>query len=99
MKAILIGHMIFCVLTIQDKPFTSTKSVLTEDIAFIQYTGATTGKPKGAMLLHRSIVANFTQINLWFSAQIKDMDKQVVISALPLYHIFSLTANLLTFFL
>lgn len=68
------------------------------DIAFIQYTGATTGHPKGAKLLHRNIVANIYQIYAVIGAQVADLDKQVVISALPLYHIFSLTANLFTFF-
>ena len=70
-----------------------------EDIAFIQYTGATTGHPKGAMLLHRNIVSNIKQIFAVLDAQVAEMDKQIVITALPLYHIFSLTANLYTFFL
>lgn len=69
-----------------------------DDIAFIQYTGATTGRPKGAVLLHRSIVSNIYQVNAWLEPQIHGLDKQVVIGALPLYHIFSLTANLFTFF-
>ena len=69
------------------------------DLAFIQYTGATTGKPKGAMLSHRNVVANYTQIHAWISPQIDGrLDEQVVIGALPLYHIFSLTSNLFTFF-
>jgi long-chain acyl-CoA synthetase len=68
-----------------------------EDIAFIQYTGATTGHPKGAMLLHRNIVSNIKQIFAVLDAQVAEMDKQIVITALPLYHIFSLTANLYTF--
>jgi len=68
------------------------------DIAFIQYTGATTGYPKGAVLLHRNIVANIYQIYEVIGNQVQDLDKQVIISALPLYHIFSLTANLFTFF-
>lgn len=69
-----------------------------EDIAFIQYTGATTGKPKGVMLLHRSIVSNLAEVRCWLDAQIKPLSNEVVIDALPLYHIFSLTANLFTFF-
>lgn len=72
--------------------------IMDTDLAFIQYTGATTGKPKGAMLSHRNIVANVTQVHAWMSKQIdNDMEHQVIISALPLYHIFSLTANLFTF--
>ena len=69
-----------------------------DDIAFIQYTGATTGSPKGAMLLHRSIVSNLDQIHPWLTGTVGTLDKEVVIDALPLYHIFSLTANLFTFF-
>lgn len=78
----------------QSKP----QVVTTSDLAFIQYTGATTGKPKGVMLSHYNIVANLAQIYAWLTPQVSDLDKQVVIDALPLYHIFSLTANLLTFF-
>lgn len=73
-------------------------NVVSEDIAFIQYTGATTGKPKGAVLLHRSIVSNLNQIHAWLTNTVGPLDKEVVIDALPLYHIFSLTANLFTFF-
>ncbi|MFN8770142.1 MAG: AMP-binding protein [Neisseriaceae bacterium] len=69
------------------------------DLAFIQYTGATTGQPKGAILTHRNIIANLTQINAWLNPQIGSLSKHVTISALPLYHIFSLTANLFAFFL
>ncbi len=72
--------------------------VISGDIAFLQYTGATTGRPKGAMLLHSNIVANILQIRLWIKPWAPDLDKQIVIDALPLYHIFSLTANLFTFF-
>lgn len=68
------------------------------DLAFLQYTGATTGKPKGAMLTHKNIVSNIRQIHSWIIPQTDDLSKQIVIDALPLYHIFSLTANLFTFF-
>jgi long-chain acyl-CoA synthetase len=73
-------------------------NVESKDIAFIQYTGATTGSPKGAMLLHSSIVSNLDQIHPWLTKTVGPIDKEVVIDALPLYHIFSLTANLFTFF-
>lgn len=69
------------------------------DLAFIQYTGATTGKPKGVMLSHANIVANLDQIYSWITPSIGDLSKQVAIAALPLYHIFSLTANLFAFLL
>ncbi len=68
------------------------------DTAFIQYTGATTGKPKGAILTHKNIVTNIKQVHMWLSQSVPDLGAQIVINALPLYHIFSLTANLFTFF-
>lgn len=69
-----------------------------EDVAFLQYTGGTSGTPKGVILLHKNIIANLMQINLWIQDIIKDYPHHIVINALPLYHIFSLSANLLTFF-
>ena len=67
-----------------------------EDLAFLQYTGGTTGVPKGAMLSHGNIVANLQQNAAWIGGHLKE-GEEVVITALPLYHIFSLTANCLTF--
>ena len=67
-----------------------------DDIAFLQYTGGTTGVAKGAMLTHGNMVANLQQTSAWLDALI-DVGKEKVITALPLYHIFSLTANCLTF--
>ena len=67
-----------------------------EDIAFLQYTGGTTGVAKGAMLTHRNIVANLLQARAWL-AQLDDDSQETIITALPLYHIFALTANCLTF--
>ena len=66
-----------------------------EDTAFLQYTGGTTGVAKGAMLTHRNIVANLLQARAWL-AQLDD-SREIIITALPLYHIFALTANCLTF--
>jgi long-chain acyl-CoA synthetase len=66
------------------------------DIAFLQYTGGTTGVAKGAMLTHRNLVANMQQAAAWVSANIKVGD-EIIITALPLYHIFALTANGLVF--
>jgi long-chain acyl-CoA synthetase len=63
-----------------------------KDIAFLQYTGGTTGIAKGAMLTHRNIIANILQAEAWFSP-VFERGKEVIITALPLYHIFSLTAN------
>ncbi|MBK8181448.1 MAG: long-chain-fatty-acid--CoA ligase FadD [Candidatus Competibacteraceae bacterium] len=67
-----------------------------DDLAFLQYTGGTTGVSKGAMLTHGNLVANLQQASAWLSPYIKS-GVEVVITALPLYHIFSLTANCLTF--
>ncbi len=66
------------------------------DIAFLQYTGGTTGVAKGAMLLHRNIVANLLQARAWLHPFMGDA-REVIITPLPLYHIFSLTANCLVF--
>jgi long-chain acyl-CoA synthetase len=63
-----------------------------DDIAFLQYTGGTTGVSKGAMLTHGNIVANVVQAQAWISPYFP-RDPQVVITPLPLYHIFALTAN------
>jgi long-chain acyl-CoA synthetase len=65
-----------------------------EDIAFLQYTGGTTGVSKGAMLLHRNILANIYQSEAWLLPSLKG-DLATIITALPLYHIFSLTVNCL----
>ena len=67
-----------------------------DDIAFLQYTGGTTGVAKGAMLLHRNIIANLLQARAWVKPFLGDA-RQVIITPLPLYHIFSLTANCLIF--
>jgi long-chain acyl-CoA synthetase len=66
------------------------------DIAFLQYTGGTTGVAKGAMLTHGNMVANMQQASAWLQNDIAE-GEEVIITALPLYHIFSLTANCLTF--
>jgi len=67
-----------------------------QDIAFLQYTGGTTGVSKGAILTNRNMVANMLQASEWIDSFIGH-DKGIIITALPLYHIFSLTANCLTF--
>ncbi len=66
------------------------------DIAFLQYTGGTTGVAKGAMLTHGNIVSNMIQARAWIRFLIDD-GKDIIFTALPLYHIFSLTANCLVF--
>src|SRR5690606_6649524 len=67
-----------------------------EDLAFLQYTGGTTGVAKGAMLTHRNVVSNMEQAAAWMSPFLKE-GEEAVITALPLYHIFSLTVNCLLF--
>ncbi len=66
-----------------------------EDIAFLQYTGGTTGVSKGATLVHRNLLANLEQSTAWVRPFLKESETQIIITALPLYHIFSLTANCL----
>ncbi|MBF7072504.1 long-chain-fatty-acid--CoA ligase FadD [Glaciecola sp. MH2013] len=66
------------------------------DIAFLQYTGGTTGVSKGAMLTHRSMVANLEQVSGTLESSVK-VGEDMVVTALPLYHIFALTSNCLTF--
>lgn len=74
----------------------SNVPVTHEDIAFLQYTGGTTGVAKGTILTHGNMVANVEQTSAWIGGTLKD-GEEVVITPLPLYHIFALTANLLTF--
>jgi long-chain acyl-CoA synthetase len=64
-----------------------------EDIAFLQYTGGTTGVSKGAMLTHGNLVANLLQVSSWVGTGLEE-GRETVIGALPLYHIFALTASL-----
>jgi long-chain acyl-CoA synthetase len=66
------------------------------DVALLQYTGGTTGVPKGAMISNRNLVANTLQCLAWTGAGAQ-LENERVLTPLPLYHIFSLTANLLTF--
>jgi long-chain acyl-CoA synthetase len=68
-----------------------------DDIAFLQYTGGTTGVAKGAMLTHRNMVANTLQAKAWIGSADLGRNVEVVVSALPLYHIFALTANCFAF--
>jgi long-chain acyl-CoA synthetase len=67
------------------------------DIAFLQYTGGTTGVAKAAVLTHRGMVANVLQASAWIKPALEPGPQRTVITALPLYHIFSLTANCLLF--
>jgi len=67
-----------------------------DDIAFLQYTGGTTGVSKGAMLTHKNIIANMQQSHAWLRPMVKE-GEEICVCALPLYHIFCLTANCMVF--
>ena len=67
------------------------------DVAFLQYTGGTSGIVKAAMLTHKNILANVLQVKEWLGSHLK-YGEDIAICALPLYHIFALTCNALTFF-
>jgi len=70
--------------------------VINDDLAFLQYTGGTTGVAKGAMLTHRNMQANLEQTRATYGSLLKE-GKETVVTALPLYHIFALTVNCLLF--
>jgi long-chain acyl-CoA synthetase len=69
--------------------------VLPDDLAFLQYTGGTTGVAKGAMLRHRNVAANVAQTTAWLLPSLPAGEPQTMVTALPLYHIFGLTACLM----
>ncbi|MBV6644772.1 MAG: AMP-binding protein [Cyclobacteriaceae bacterium] len=66
-----------------------------EDLAYLQYTGGTTGVSKGAMLTHRNLIANLMQVNAWMAHGGLKEGQEIFITALPMYHIFALTCNAL----
>jgi long-chain acyl-CoA synthetase len=72
-------------------PFTDAP-IAPDDVAFLQYTGGTTGVPKGAMLTHRNMSANLRQIYAWLAPAIKS-EGEMFVAALPLYHVFALQVN------
>jgi long-chain acyl-CoA synthetase len=79
------------VLAIGQKSPPKPVAVAPDDVAFLQYTGGTTGVAKGAMLLHRNVAANVAQIAAWMRPFVKIETQHVIATALPLYHIFALT--------
>ena len=88
------GHISFRDALAKGEKLTYNRpAVAGDDIAFLQYTGGTTGLSKGATLLHRNIVANVLQTEVWLQPALegKKIDQLVYICALPLYHIFALT--------
>jgi long-chain acyl-CoA synthetase len=73
----------------------ATPQLLHEDIAYLQYTGGTTGVSKGAILTHRNVIAALLQYRAWLAPSLGNNERAVIVTALPLYHIFSLTVNAL----
>ena len=74
-------------------------SIALEDVAVLQYTGGTTGIAKGAKLSHANLVAHNSMITYWFSTYLKQRtDEEIIITAIPMYHIFALTVNGLLMF-
>jgi len=67
-----------------------------DDVAFLQYTGGTTGLAKGAIILHRNMVANVAQAEQWMGPEI-DKGNELILTPLPLYHVFALMSNCLVF--
>jgi long-chain acyl-CoA synthetase len=91
------GHITFSAALAKGSAFPlKPVAVGHEDIAYLQYTGGTTGVAKGAVLTHGNIIANLEQAHAWIGPTVYK-DGELIITALPLYHIFSLTANCLTF--
>jgi long-chain acyl-CoA synthetase len=89
-------HIPFRSTLIQSQAQLIQEVITQQDIAFIQYTGGTTGVAKGAILTHGNLLANVLQASAWITPLHVDSEDKIV-TALPLYHIFSLTANCLTF--
>jgi long-chain acyl-CoA synthetase len=80
-------------LSIGSKKTFTPVEVKSSDLAFLQYTGGTTGVSKGAMLTHRNILANVMQIGAWMKPKLKVSPQEVIVTPLPLYHVFALTVN------
>lgn len=83
--------------TISKKYILKKVNLYLDDIALLQYTGGTTGKSKAALLTHKNILSNIQQLNIWVRPHVTK-GKEIIITALPLYHIFSFTVNFLYFY-
>ena len=89
------GHISFSkALAVGRLQQTQAVTLTHDSIAFLQYTGGTTGVSKGAVLLHRNILANLEQVDLWLEPALRrrQIEQLVFLCALPLYHIFALTS-------
>ena len=83
--------------TIKKKHHAFNEKIVRDDIALLQYTGGTTGKSKAAVLTHGNLLSNIEQLHSWVKEEVT-YRKETIITALPLYHIFSLTVNLFYFY-
>ncbi|MFS4457994.1 AMP-binding protein [Bdellovibrio sp. HCB2-146] len=96
-KPFSIPHAVRFSDACREKGLSFTPATLTLDsVAFLQYTGGTTGVSKGAVLTHGNMLANLLQARMWVKSRSRN-EGEVIITALPLYHIFSLTANCFTY--
>ena len=82
-----------CIYVGQSQTFEEIEMAF-DEIAFLQYTGGTTGKPKGAMLSHGNILSNVAQAYQMYGPVLK-LGQEVILTALPLYHVFAMTINLM----
>jgi len=85
-------------LTSAAETYKRPQNLTGSDLAVLQYTGGTTGLAKGAMLSHANLLANMTQVNAWFGRNDPPDATHIIITALPLYHVYALTVNCLTYF-
>lgn len=85
------------ILGARQSAYRRPSKLMGKDLAVLQYTGGTTGLAKGAMLSHSNLLANVTQVNSWFGGN--DVPgEEIIITALPLYHVYALTVNCLAYF-
>ena len=92
---IIVDQLTAALTGVYGHPVVRTPHLEPSDLAFLQYTGGTTGLAKGAMLSHRNMLSNIEQSVAWLGNALRDVDV-VAIAALPLYHIFSLEGNCLS---
>jgi len=85
------------ILDVPQGGYKRPKSLRGSDLAILQYTGGTTGLSKGAMLTHANILANVSQVNSWFAGH-DSPGREIIITALPLYHVYALTVNCFAYF-
>ncbi|MGM0422714.1 MAG: AMP-binding protein, partial [Pseudomonadota bacterium] len=85
-------HVLYDNLVKTNGHYTAVLANATEDTAVLQYTGGTTGTPKGAMLTHQNIYANAAQVGLWMSPLLEENRQLSMVGVLPFFHVFAMTA-------